>query len=88
MPAARTLVPEARRGFAFHPVDAAVQTILNRRPAVRLVFRLDLSDLGMGTARVVFGGEPGVRPTLIHTDLGGQPMSLYRRGPPPGKEPR
>lgn len=44
------------------------------------VFCLDLSRAGLGVFRVVFGppGRRG-RATAIHTDLGGQPISLVRR---------
>jgi CubicO group peptidase (beta-lactamase class C family) len=44
------------------------------------VFRLDLSGLGIQPVRVVFGRGPDGRVTMVHTDLGGQPWSLVRRG--------
>jgi CubicO group peptidase (beta-lactamase class C family) len=44
------------------------------------VFRLDLSRFGMPLVRVVFSRDAGGRVTAAHTDLGGQPWSLIRRG--------
>ena len=43
------------------------------------VFRLDLSKFGMATVRLVFGHEARVGTKAIHTDLGSQPVSLYKR---------
>ena len=43
------------------------------------VFRLDLSKFGMATVRLVFGHEARVGTKAIHTDLGSQPVSLYKQ---------
>jgi Restriction endonuclease len=43
------------------------------------VFRLDLSEVGMSTVRVVFGRDVASDRAAIHADLGGQPVSLIRR---------
>jgi hypothetical protein len=45
------------------------------------VFRLDLSELGMPPVRLVFDRDPDSGAAAIHTDLGGQPISLYRDAP-------
>ena len=42
------------------------------------VFRLDLSELAMPPVRLVFDRDPDPAPPLQSTDLGGQPISLYR----------
>jgi hypothetical protein len=42
------------------------------------VFRLDLSRFGMPSVRVVFSHNAGGRATVVHTDLGGQPLTLVR----------
>jgi CubicO group peptidase (beta-lactamase class C family) len=62
-----TPVPALYRGFPLHPDD-------EQDP---YAFRLDLSALGMGTVRVVFGREAGVGTTACHTDL--LSLSLYKR---------
>jgi CubicO group peptidase (beta-lactamase class C family) len=64
-----TPVPALYQGFPLHPED-------ENDP---YVFRIDLSRFGMPPVRLVFdcGAGPGNR--LIHTDLGGQPISLYER---------
>lgn len=60
-------VPALYRGFALHPDDATDP----------YVFRLDLSEFGMGTGRVVFSREPGVGTTAVHFDL--FPLSLHKQ---------
>ena len=50
------------------------------------MFRLDLSKFGMPTVRLVFGHEAGVGTKAMHTDLGSQPVSLYKR--PAARIPR
>jgi CubicO group peptidase (beta-lactamase class C family) len=63
-----TPVPALYRGFPLHADD-------DTDP---YVFRLDLSSLGMSMVRLAFerAGEAGAR--AVHTDLGGQPLSLHR----------
>lgn len=61
-------VPALYHGLPLHPDDATDP----------YVFRLDLSQFGVGTVRLVFGHEPGGRVTAVHTDLGSQPVSLYK----------
>lgn len=56
------------RGFPLQPDDDADP----------YVFRLDLSRFGMATVRLVFGHDHDLVVTAMHTDLGGQPISLYR----------
>jgi hypothetical protein len=63
-----TPIPAVYRGFPLHPDDDADP----------YVFRLDLSRFGMPTVRLVFDVDDGDGPTAMHTDLGGQPISLYR----------
>ena len=63
-------VPAAYRGFALHPDD-------EKDP---YAFRMDFSEFGMGTARVVFSRGP----TAVHIDV--MPMSAYRR--PAATNPR
>jgi hypothetical protein len=60
-------IPALYRGFPLHPDDA-------RDP---YVFRIDLSEFGIGTARVVFGGQPGADTPSIHLDL--VPLTLQKR---------
>lgn len=69
-----TPLPALWRGM---PLDAADA----RDP---YAFRIDLSGVAMGPARVVFGPVVDGRATGLHTDLGGQPWSL-RRTPDPGE---
>jgi CubicO group peptidase (beta-lactamase class C family) len=45
------------------------------------VFRLDLSELGMPPVRLAFCRDPDSGDIAIHTDLGGQPISLVRDPP-------
>lgn len=69
-----TPVPALYQGFPLHPDD-------ENDP---YAFRIDLSRFGMSTVRLVFdcGAGPGNR--AIHTDLGGQPISLYEGTCSPG----
>ena len=60
-------IPALYRGFPLHPDD-------DKDP---YVFRLDLSQFGLGTGRVLFSRDPGVGTTTAHLDL--LPMSLERR---------
>jgi CubicO group peptidase (beta-lactamase class C family) len=62
-------IPALYRGLPLHPDD-------ENDP---YVFRLDLSGLGMGTVRVVFGRDVASGTAAVHTSLGGQPLSLIRR---------
>jgi CubicO group peptidase (beta-lactamase class C family) len=66
-------VPALYRGFALHPDDGTDP----------YVFRIDLSEFGIGTARVIFT-RPGVGTTAVHLDL--YPMSLRRQ--PASRNPR
>ncbi|MGP3921302.1 serine hydrolase domain-containing protein [Nonomuraea sp. 10N515B] len=65
-------IPALYRGFLLHPDD-------EEDP---YVFRIDLSDFGLATARVVFSREPG--PRSIHLDLA--PLTLQKR--PTATNPR
>jgi len=60
------------RGLPLHPDDA-------NDP---YAFRVDLSSFGQGTLRLVFGRDVDGDTAAIHTDFGGQPVSLIMR---PGK---
>jgi CubicO group peptidase (beta-lactamase class C family) len=62
-------IPALYRGGPLHPDDRDDPS----------VFRLDLSEVGMPTVRVVFGRDGASGMAAIHTDLGGQPLSLIRR---------
>jgi CubicO group peptidase (beta-lactamase class C family) len=66
---ALTPVPALYRGFPLHPDDEDDP----------YVFRLDLSESGTSTDRVVFGRDVASGTAAIHADLGGQPLSLIRR---------
>jgi hypothetical protein len=66
---ALTPIPALYRGRPLHPDDADDPYI----------FRLDLSQVGMSTVRVVFGRDVANDTTAIYADLGGQPLSLIRR---------
>ena len=63
-----TPIPAVYRGFPLHPDHEADPYVL----------RLDLSRFGMPTVRLVFDVDDGPGPAAMHTDLGGQPISLYR----------
>ena len=67
-------VPAVYRGFPLHPDD-------DKDP---YVFRIDLSQFGLGTARIVFSREPGAGTTRIHTDM--VPLSLRKQ--PASQNPR
>ena len=67
-------VPAVYKGFPLHADDG-------KDP---YVFRIDLSQFGLGTARIVFSGEPGARPARIHTDM--FPLSLQKQ--PASQNPR
>jgi hypothetical protein len=67
-------IPALYRGFALHPDDESDP----------YVFRIDLSDFGLGTARVVFSREPGMGTTRVHSEL--LPLSLHKQAA--SKNPR
>lgn len=69
-----TPIPELARGFALHPDDADDP----------FVFRIDLSDSGVDSMRVVFGQDPAGMTTRLHLDL--MPLTLHKR--PAGTNPR
>jgi CubicO group peptidase (beta-lactamase class C family) len=60
-------IPALYRGFVLHPDDA-------NDP---YVFRIDLTEFGMGPARVVFGRQPGTGTTTVHLDI--TPMPFQKR---------
>lgn len=64
-----TPIPALYQGFPLRPDD-------EHDPHV---FSLDLSRFGMPPVRLVFDCRAGVGKRVIHTDLGGQPISLYER---------
>ena len=66
-------IPALYRGLPLHPDD-------DRDP---YVFRIDLSQFGIGTARVVFSRDPAGG-TRIHSDV--LPLTLQKR--PAGQNPR
>jgi CubicO group peptidase (beta-lactamase class C family) len=73
-----TAIPDLYRGLPLDPDD----------PSDPYVFRLDLSRFGMRSVRLIFDREPTSGRRVVHTDLGGWPMSLYEvarsgRGRPP-----
>jgi CubicO group peptidase (beta-lactamase class C family) len=72
----RTLspVPAVFRGFVLHPDD-------EKDP---YVFRIDLSEFGIGSGRIIFTRDPGGATTRAHFDL--LPMSLQKQ--PNIKNPR
>jgi CubicO group peptidase (beta-lactamase class C family) len=72
----RTLspMPAVFRGFPLHPDDEADP----------YVFRVDLSEFGIGTARVIFSRHPGTGTMRIHLDV--LPVSVEQR--PDVKNPR
>ena len=57
------------RGLPLHPDD----------PRDPYVFRADLTGFGQGMLRVVFGRDGAAGPPAMHTDFGGQPVSLIMR---------
>ncbi len=68
-----TPVPALLRGLPLDPDDRDDP----------YVFRLDLSRFGMPSVRIVFGRDVS-RPAVVHVDLPGQPLSLYRQRPAAG----
>src|SRR6266496_2061009 len=60
-------VPAVYRGFPLHPDD-------DKDP---YVFRIDLSEFGIGTGRVILSRKPGAGTTAVHLDL--LPLSLQKR---------
>jgi CubicO group peptidase (beta-lactamase class C family) len=60
-------IPAVYRGFVLHPDD-------DKDP---YVFRIDLSQFGIGTARVLFTHDPGGPTTRVHLDL--MPISLQKQ---------
>lgn len=62
-------IPAMHSGLLLHPDDL-------HDP---YVFRIDLSALGMTPVRLVFDCKAGPGRRSIHTDLGGQPISLIER---------
>lgn len=62
-----TPVPALYRGVPLHPDD-------ENDP---YVFRIDLAEFGMATARIVFSREAGLGTTALHSDLG--VLSLHRQ---------
>jgi CubicO group peptidase (beta-lactamase class C family) len=65
---ALTPIPALARGLDLHSDEAADPS----------VFRLDLTAFRMPSVRLVFAPVPGTGSMAIHSDLGGQPISLYR----------
>jgi hypothetical protein len=64
-----TPVPAVYEGLPLHPDN-------DTDP---YMFRLDLSQFGMAAVRLVFSHEVGGGVTAVHTDLGSQPVSLYKQ---------
>jgi CubicO group peptidase (beta-lactamase class C family) len=64
-----TPVPSVFRGLPLDPDDASDPR----------VFRLDLSRFGMRSIRLIFAREASSGRRVIHTDLGGWPISLYKQ---------
>jgi hypothetical protein len=62
-------IPAMYNGFPLHP-DSENDPY---------VFRIDLSGLGLSPVRLVFDCRAGPGRRSIHTDLGGQPISLIER---------
>jgi CubicO group peptidase (beta-lactamase class C family) len=69
-------IPAVTRGLALHPDDG-------RDPSV---FRIDLSGLGLGTARVVFSRKPGAGATAVHLEFAPALLSFDKQ--PATKNPR
>jgi hypothetical protein len=67
-------IPVLYRGFPLHPDDEEDPYI----------FRIDLSEFGIGTSRVVFSRNAGTGKTAAHLDL--TPMSLHKQ--PAASNPR
>jgi CubicO group peptidase (beta-lactamase class C family) len=66
-----TPVPGLYRGLPLRPDEAGDP----------YVFRIDLSSLGIGTSRVVFGRSPRAPVTAFHLDLDVGPMSFDKQSP-------
>lgn len=64
-----TPVPGMSRGVPLHPEDGEDPSL----------FRIDLSALGMGTIRVVFGRVPDRGTAAIHVELPGMPLSFQKQ---------
>jgi CubicO group peptidase (beta-lactamase class C family) len=62
-----TPLPAMLRGFPLHPDDAEDP----------FVFRIDLSEYGLGTMRVVFGRDPGSGTMRAHLEV--MPLTLQKR---------
>jgi CubicO group peptidase (beta-lactamase class C family) len=64
---ALTPIPLFYKGFPLHPDD-------DDDP---YVFRIDLSEYGLGSLRVVFGQDAGGRTSRVHLDV--MPLTLHKR---------
>lgn len=64
-----TPVPALYGGLPLHPDD-------DRDP---YVFRLDLAQFGIASVRFVFTHQARGATKAVHTDLGSQPVSLYKQ---------
>jgi hypothetical protein len=69
-------IPAVNRGLPLHPDD-------ERDP---YVFRIDLSEVGLGTARVVFSRESGVGTTAVHLEFAPALLSFDKQ--PATRNPR
>jgi CubicO group peptidase (beta-lactamase class C family) len=69
-------IPAVNRGLVLHPDD-------DQDP---YVFRIDLSDVGLGTPRMVFSREPGVGTTAVHLEFAPALVSFDKQ--PATKNPR
>jgi CubicO group peptidase (beta-lactamase class C family) len=67
-------IPAVYKGFVLHPDD-------DQDP---YVFRIDLSQFGIGTARVIFTRDPGTAPTRVQLEL--YPLALHKQ--PASTNPR
>jgi hypothetical protein len=63
-------IPALLEGFRLHPDDEDDP----------YAFRIDLTEFGLGTARVVFSRDLASRTTALHLDL--MPLSLHKRHRP------
>jgi CubicO group peptidase (beta-lactamase class C family) len=66
-------VPALSSGFPLEPDDDDDAS----------AFRVDLTAFGMSRVQIVFGRVAGGRASVLHADLGGQPISLVRADPMP-----
>ena len=69
-------IPAVNRGLVLHPDD-------DQDP---YVFRIDLSEFGLGTPRVVFSHEPGLATTAVHLESPPALVSFDKQ--PATKNPR